>query len=465
MDRRGLPVRLRLAAWYSAILMATFVVVGAFIYLEVQEVLFDALEEDLIDRSELLIANINYDNSGRPSLDLPTSDRRFADSFQRLLDAQGRSIVDNAAVFGEVPVEADELEDARDDRREWSTIEMIGDDTRLLTTALRNADRHAGYLQIGESSGEIDETLDAVLLVLGLAAPVAAISSGALGWWLSARALQPINEITGRAREIAGGDLKSRLNLRLPDDEVGRLATTFDEMIGRLDEMWVRQRRFTADASHELRSPLTALRGQVEVALSQPRDADGYRETLESMDRGLQRMTRLVEGLLLVARSEAGAIPVEMESVDVRELIMSVEEQLAPMAAAKGLQLRVEDGGAARLRGDEALLLQLLINLGENAVHYTNQGEVVLSWSKLDGRIDLRVSDTGPGIPPELQEKVFEPFYRIDDARSNGAGAGLGLSICRWIVEAHHGTLSLLSSARGSTFTATIPIGSITASG
>lgn len=465
MERRGVPVRIRLAGWYTLVLLTVMVVVGAVIYFEVQEGLTESLEADLEDRSDLLLNLVSFDSSGKPSLELPTNDRRFSDSFQRLLDANALPIIDNSAVYGEIPLETDELADAREDRREWSNVEVIGPDTRLLTTAIENNGRFAGYLQVGGSREEIDETLDTILVVLGLAAPLAAITCGLVGWWLSARAFQPVNEITSRARSIADGDLKSRLNLKLPDDEVGRLAATFDAMIGRLDEMWTRQRRFTADASHELRTPLAGLRGQVEVALSQPRTNEEYRETLGSLNRQVQRMTRLVEGLLLVARSEAGAIPLEKEQVDVSELVHSVEEQVAPMAAAKGLRLAVAEGFPTHVYGDEALLLQLLLNLSENAVHYTNEGEIILSWLAMDGRVELRVSDSGPGIAPEHLQRIFEPFYRVDASRSNGSGAGLGLAICQWIVEAHGGTLSVTSSDAGTTFIASLPNASVTATG
>jgi heavy metal sensor kinase len=278
------------------------------------------------------------------------------------------------------------------------------------------------------------------------------------GWWLSRRALAPIDSITRAAADIyGGGDLERRLGLELPDDEVGRLARTFDAMLARLDAAFQHQRQFTADASHELRTPLTAVRGQIEVALERPRDAAEYQRVLAAVNEQVERMTRLVGGLLVLARSDAGAQRLQRERIDLGDLVTSVAEQVRPLGERKGVDVLVQGNGTLVAEGDEDLLLQLMLNLADNAVKYTAAGAVTLGWRD-HGRPELFVRDTGPGITIEHRDHVFERFYRVDAARSEG-GAGLGLAISRWIAEAHGGTLTLESSDGGSTFTVTLPAG------
>jgi heavy metal sensor kinase len=278
------------------------------------------------------------------------------------------------------------------------------------------------------------------------------------GWWLASRALSPIDRITRTASDIGAHDLSRRLGLDLPDDEVGQLARTFDAMIARLDAAFDRQRRFTADASHELRTPLTAVRGQIDVALERPRDAAEYQRVLRAVNAQVDRMTRLVAGLLMLARTEAGALPVQRDHVRVRELVESVALQVRPLADAKGLAVQVEPATEVTLVADEDLLLQLLLNLADNAVRYTHAGSITLGWQLRDGTVELSVSDTGPGIPPEHRERIFERFHRVEADRSE-AGSGLGLAICKWIAEAHGGTIRVEEGAgSGSRFVVALPV-------
>jgi heavy metal sensor kinase len=263
------------------------------------------------------------------------------------------------------------------------------------------------------------------------------------------------------ARRISAEDLSGRLDLDLPDDEVGRLARTFDEMIARLDDAFQRQRQFTADASHELRTPLTVIKGQVEVALSQPRESEGYREVLRSVNEEVDRLNRMVGSLLTLARADAGRVSIASEQVDLGVLVTGAVEQVRPLAEQKGLSIGVEAGLEITLAADEGLLLQLVLNLLDNAIKYTPAGgSVSAGWRIEVDQAQLWVRDTGPGIAAEHVGRIFDRFYRIDSARgSAGGGAGLGLSICRWIAEAHGGSIAAESSlGAGSTITVRLPV-------
>jgi signal transduction histidine kinase len=199
------------------------------------------------------------------------------------------------------------------------------------------------------------------------------------------------------------------------------------------------------------------VRGQIDVALERPRDAAEYQRVLTTVNEQVDRMTRLIDGLLLLARSDAGAIPLQRERTDLGNLIELVAEQVRPLAQEKGLSVRVEGDDQVTAAVDADLILQLLLNLADNAVKYTQSGRITLGWRN-GGQPELFVSDTGPGIPLEHQARVFERFYRVDASRSREAGgAGLGLAIARWISDAHGGVLSVESDGSGSRFTLTLP--------
>ena len=312
------------------------------------------------------------------------------------------------------------------------------------TTPIRHDSAVVGAVQVGLSEGDVRETLTTLLVIIAVAYPLTLLVTSAGGVFLAGRALAPIDRLTRVARQITAEDLSQRLDMDLPDDEVGRLARTFDDMIARLDEAFKRQRRFTADASHELRTPLTAIKGQAEVALQRDREPAEYKQVLEAVNHEVDRLIRLVGSLLTMARADAGQIPLAREPVDLGGVIEDAVEQVRPAAQSKTISIGVQPGPGIRLVADQDLLLQLVLNLLDNAVKFTPEGgSVSVAWSLDDGQALVRVSDTGPGIPPEHLPHIFERFYRADSARTRAeGGAGLGLSISRWIAEVHGGSIS-----------------------
>jgi heavy metal sensor kinase len=317
-------------------------------------------------------------------------------------------------------------------------------------------------VQVAESEGPMQTYLRDLLFVLLLGLPLAVAIAGLGGYFLARRALAPVDRMAEQARWISAERLKERLPVDNPNDELGRLASVFNQTLMRLESSFDQMRRFTADASHELRTPLTAMRSVGEIGLRGKRDPSDYREIIGSMLEEVDRLSLLVDRLLTLSRADSGESMLARERVDLAELAAEVTTQLDVLAEEKQQALTVEAGGPSICMGDRMVLRQALLNLVDNAIKYSPAGGricVKVSTSAA-GMAVLDVSDTGPGISDELRPRVFDRFYRADRSRSreNGGGTGLGLSIARWAVEVNGGQLTLESSeGSGATFRITLP--------
>jgi heavy metal sensor kinase len=286
------------------------------------------------------------------------------------------------------------------------------------------------------------------------------------GFFLSRQALRPVSENIRSARRLDPENLSERLPTTGSGDELDELAGTINGLLDRLATYHARAVRFTADASHELRSPLGAMRAAVEVALQKPRGIEEYRSTLASLGEQCDRLTTLVNGLQLLARADAGEVVLARETVDLTSLVGEVVDMFDPIAEEAGVSLTAEDPGPLLLTGDPSRLRQLATNLLDNALRFTARGGSVSLRVERDAqRATLRVRDTGQGIPAEHLLHVFERFYQADAARALG-GCGLGLSICRWIVKAHGGSIGVTSAeGKGTVFTVELPLAEGAATG
>ena len=305
--------------------------------------------------------------------------------------------------------------------------------------------------------GEIDDELRRLLAALALAVPLALAFCAGLGYLLARAALAPIERLRRAAQEVTAERLDRRLSVANPDDELGRLTKTINEMIGRLERSFAEIRRFTADASHELRTPLAAIRAEAEVALANPSVTPEQERLLGSVLEECIRLARLTDQLLALSREDAGVTRSVREPVDLSALVGAVAENMRPLAEARELTLHVQGAGNVEVRGDGARLRQVFYNLLDNAIKYTPPGgrvEVIVEAGPV-----VAVRDTGIGIPPEHLPHVFERFYRVDKARSRGeGGTGLGLSIARSIVVAHGGRIDISSvEGQGTKCTVRLP--------
>ncbi len=334
-----------------------------------------------------------------------------------------------------------------------------GDDDRMrcLTAAVPQSPY---LLQVAAPWDPMEDLLARLLTGLALACLLFLLLSGIGSWLLVGRALRPIDRIVTEAEGLTADRLSPVLLLPGPlsDNEIGHLVTALNGMMTRLSAAFAGQRQFTADASHELRTPLTILRGEFEVALSRERAASEYRKTLESGLEEVQRMTRIVESLGLLARGDAGPAHSPMP-VSLTALAVEVTHALGRRADDKRLRLTLEASEEAVVRGERDALHRMVQNLVENAIAYTPPGgSVSLSVSADSGVCRLSVTDTGVGIAPDDLPHVFDRFFRGDKSRSNTGGSGLGLSIVQSIVHAHGGQIAVESEGgKGSRFTVTLP--------
>jgi heavy metal sensor kinase len=316
-------------------------------------------------------------------------------------------------------------------------------------------------LAILQSLHPQNEMLEEVRATFAWVIPIAILLASIGGYFLARKSLAPVMAMSSQAGRIGAENLHERLPIQNAKDELGRLAAAFNELLERVDQSFERQRRFMSDASHELRTPAAILRGESEVALSRSeRPAEEYRESLAVLHAEAQRLTQIVEDLFTLTRADAGQYPLSPRDIYLDELVADCAHAARSLALAKQITLTCEVPEELPIRADEALLRRMILNLLDNAIKYTPEGgRVTVLCERSGDEYAVSVTDSGPGIPEDLRQKVFERFFRVDKARTrtenDGGGAGLGLSIARWIAEAHHGRLILArSDSNGSTFTA-----------
>lgn len=315
-------------------------------------------------------------------------------------------------------------------------------------------------IQVARSEAVMREQLWELVLILVFGLPIAGAVAGLGGYLLARRALAPVQRMTERARWITAERLDDRLPVDNPTDEMGRLATVFNETLGRLESSFGQMRRFTADVSHQLRTPLTAIRTVGEVGLREQRDTAAYRGIIGSMLEEVDHLAALVDGLLALSRAETGRARLAADEVDLRELAEDVSSHLGVLADEKRQSITIEVTGIPRCRGDRLVLRQALINLVHNAIRYGPEGgSIRLGLAESSGRTIVDITDTGPGIPAATCERLFERFGPTPHvSRTDGGGTGLGLSIARWAVEANGGRLTLeRTDVSGSAFRMTLP--------
>ena len=299
------------------------------------------------------------------------------------------------------------------------------------------------------------------LLSLLATLPFTLVLAGAAGYVLAKRALQPVQAITQSAEGIDGTNLEARVPVGAADDEIAHLARVFNKMLERIERAFEQLHRFTSDASHELRTPLTAIRSVGEVALDRNGTAHEYKDVIGSMLEEVSRLTQLTESLLTISRADAGQFPLHISEFPAMDLVEEVCGLLGVLAEEKNQELRASGNGELWVRADRVLVRQALMNIIHNAVRHAPEGGriAVLVEAAASDKVTLEIADNGPGIPAEHATRVFDRFYRADDSRSSqSGGAGLGLAIAKWALEAQGGDLSLAgNSGPGCTFRLTLP--------
>jgi heavy metal sensor kinase len=459
--RRSLKVRLTL--WYAA---ATAVVLALFAWVAYEVVehrLGAELDRQLRIDFDLVEAQLDADPSGK--IRWLVQGAHGDEGFARLSAWFEVWSEDKQLLLRHWPVREADIKNPLPAPQESSlrfyTVELENDlHVRLMERPARIHERGV-IVRVFRDETDMRRTLHQIVEVFVLAAPLGVLMASLVGYFVARGSLLPVAAMAGQARKVTSESLGERLPVRNPDDELGQLATVFNDTLQRLENSFAELKRFTADASHELRTPLTALRTVGEVALRQGDNPAALRETIGSMLEEAQRLNDLIESLLTLARIEGGKISIKPEPVKLAELAADVRESLNVLASEKQqtLELAADDGVTAS--ADRILLRQALMNVVHNAVRYAPpQTRITIRTTRRADQAVIEISDQGPGIAPEHLPRIFDRFYRVDKARSRAEGGhGLGLAITKWSVEHQIGSVEVESElGKGSVFRIKLPL-------
>ena len=450
---RSHNVRVRLTLWYVTAMLVVLAVYAAAVFAFVSRNASTALDSRI--RSDFQWASAMVDETPDGGIAWSYDDITEEESFWFQVWSP-----DGALLFQNVEARNSPIPGSRELALETDDTVVALDHpvtpVRVLTRRGRIGDT-AVIIQVARSEAAMRGELRQLALILALGLPLAVAIAGLGGYTLARRALLPIERMTDRAQTITAERLHDRLPVHNPDDEMGRLATVFNETLARLEGSFDQMRRFTADVSHQLRTPLTAIRSVGEVGLREHRDEVAYRGIIGSMLEEADRLASLVDRLLMLSRAETGEARASAEVVDLHELAQDVAGHLEVLAEEKRQSIRVEATGSPHALADRFAIRQALINLVDNAIKFSPAGsEIRIRVVETRDEAHVEVLDSGRGIDPTARERIFERFYRAADAET--PGAGLGLSIAKGAVEANGGRLTLAASGPGgSTFQIALP--------
>jgi heavy metal sensor kinase len=463
MSRRSIGARLTF--WYTVILGVTLLLVGGMAYGLLAYSLSQDVNVALQGIAQVIVHHVRQE--GRTSLppDVDELFRRFfgfapSDRYFGMLNPEERPPENRPPVHAPLPISPKALQAALLGVATFETVKGTGPyPVRLLIAPVIEGGRVINVVQVGISLENMLKTLRRFDLIMAAVFPLGLLLAGGGGWLLARRALRPVDRMTQAVLRISSEHLQERLPEPGTGDELDRLAGTLNAMLTRLEDSFRQIRQFSADASHELQTPLTILRGEIEVALRSPRSPEDYQQVLRSGLEEIDRISRLVGGLLLLARADAGVLRLDLQPLDLSELVLDVAARMQRLAAAKNVVLHCDLPAPVFIYADKEHLYRLLLNLVDNAVKYTPPGgRVTLSLRGDDEQVRLAVTDTGIGLTPAEQAQIFTRFFRSAEAKSQGGGAGLGLCIAQSIAAAHGGAIGVASTpGQGSTFTVVLP--------
>lgn len=459
--RRRSTLRVRFATWIAALLLTTLGVFGLSVYFAMARGLAGSVDDALQFNAAQAIAAIVENGQLSLSDGIPTSptlstlqERGFT---IRVLTVDG-VILRAVGLYRDLLPDSTALRAAQERRPTFQTVidPVQQEPIRFYTTPILTDNRVIAVVQVAQSLDIMNDTLEQLLTALGVTIPLLVILAAGGGYLLAKRALAPIESIRQTAQDISVHDLKRRLNLRASEDEVGRLAATFDLMLERLDQSFQRERQFTADASHELRTPLTAMQTIIAVTREKRRSPEAYEQVLDDFAEQTSRLRTLVEDLLQLARGDVHSAH-RLQRVDLSALLTDVSQAMLPLIEEKHLDFEAQIAAELVVEGDGDDLIRLVMNLLDNAVKYTDRGRVGVQAAAFEGVAQVSIIDTGIGISEGDLPYVFDRFYRQESARTS-SGSGLGLSIAQSIVQSHHGSITLSSDVgKGTTVVVTLP--------
>ena len=458
-----MTLRFRLTFWYTVLLAVVLLIFALGFHMVVAQALYNEVDDTIRSQAEQVVAvfevNIDPMRSRLPNTAIVFASQVFAQATS--IDG---AVIDTSPSLGEEKLALPDSVLQKNLQGESGFYDWLSRDAtmRVYSAPVRSPDGAVvATVQVAQSLDAINSMLQVARLALLIGGGMAVALAALGGAIISGTALRPLNQIAATASRIARAeDLDQRIEGAYPDDEVGQLADTFNEMMGRLQDLFNTQQRLVADVSHELRTPLATIQGNVDLLRrGAASDPTMLGEGLEAIDQEVARMTRLVRDLLLLAEADAG-VQLTLKPVELDTLLLEVYREALLMANGR-VKVRLGHEDQAQVLGDADRLKQLLLNLLSNAIAYTpSDGTVTLSLHcRPDGWVRVTVTDTGIGIAPDDQRQIFDRFWRVDRARTRAAGgSGLGLSIAKSIAEAHGGTIAVESEpGKGSTFEVLLP--------
>jgi heavy metal sensor kinase len=432
------PIRLRLTLAFAIAMAVVLLATGLFLYLRLEAALDQAIDQSLRGRADDVAALVRVSGfvlreEGRSRL----VDQEA--NVAQVLDPDGVILDSTPGVGGHRLLTDPQLARAAQamimvDR---PLVPGFDDPLRLLATPVQGQDGPVVVI-VGASVEEQKEALESLLAQMLLGGPIVLLLASLLGYSLAAATLRPVESMRREAEAVSAAKPGRRLPLPPADDEIARLGRTLNTMLGRLESALARERQFVSDASHELRTPLAALRTELEIALRRKRTPEEMEAAMRSAEEETERLCRLAEDLLVLARADDGSLPVRQEQLPATELLTAVRERYGRQAADVGRPLQIQADDQLELHVDRLRMEQALGNLVENALLH-GRGRILLIARRRDGRVELHVRDEGSGFPPEFIERAFDRFSRSDSARQ-GPGVGLGLAIVDLIARAHGGS-------------------------
>jgi two-component system OmpR family sensor kinase len=453
-----MSLRLRLTLIYTGLLSGVVLLLGFVVYSIVSVVLINEVDTTLEQTSNHLIEQMRADSLGEIAIDEDALNISSSIYYQVWSESGQILIYSNNAAELTTALDPEGISESEPVFRDTN---IRGTPFRVVSVPLVVNDNASGWLQVASPVMDLRYTQRLLQIVFGISALFAIIIAGGVGWLVTAQALEPLETMAQVATRITNTD---DLSQRIPvtpnrNDEIGELILTFNQTLVRLERLFNAQRRFLADVSHELRTPLTVIKGNVGLMRIM---SEVDEESLTSIESEVDRLTRLVGDLLMMAQAETGRMPLMFEPVELDELVFEVFEQLKVLSDGKQ-DIRIENIQPVLVTGDRDRLKQVLINLGSNAIKFSDEGgKVSLDLTVSNNWVKVDVVDHGPGIPKSEVRHIFERFYRGDKSRtrtSKDSGFGLGLPIAYWIVRNHGGRIDVESKEGvGTTFTVWLPV-------
>lgn len=459
-------VRGRLTLWYVTALALILVLFGVSVYVMLSRALHRRVDEGLRSTIEISITSLTHDTQegqSPPSAAQSTAaELSHPQQAMMIFDDRGQVLATHPGEE-DLQIQLPDRATIPDADVSLYTIANGSNNHRIAVRRVTIPPAGTPYIILASQPLKpVEDELESLREILYFAAPVVLLLAGFGGWFLARQGLAPVTAMARSARQIGAGSLDQQLPIVNPRDELGQLATTFNDLLARLNAAFKEQRRFMADASHELRNPLSVMSTAAGVTLKKEhREEEEYREALGIIAEQTRRLSRIVNDMFMLARADAGQYPLRKRTMYLDDLLEEVARAGAVLASDRKASVQLTNLPESVFHGDEGLLRQMLLNLVDNAVKFTPpDGAVTLSLERRADEYLLSVTDAGPGIPPEARRHIFERFYRADRVRTRAedGGAGLGLSIARWIARAHDGDIHLDdSNGTGTKFIVRLP--------